>query len=339
MRKQLLLLPLIPLAFQAQAESNVEDRIEQLQKELSQLKESVAESQTPSLGIFDRVKLNGYVNMVLSESDQDIPYWSGEDSELSITDHSSAGVRLTTELSDNTNSVLQFSILPDSAGGYDTGVEWFYIQHYFHPEVSVKAGRLSLPILNYSEEFEVGFAHPWIRPPEEVYGPLPLGEIDGINLAYTPTAGPVEMQFKFTWGRNDFNFDGFEVVQEEIWGIDGELVIADLTLRAAHMRMKIKADLTLDGAAVYSTGVPITPGTPANPAVDPPVGVGPVVSDFQTIELIDTDYRLTSAGFTYDNSMFILTGEASKYQIDLEEGGGIFMDEDGAYLTFWLVFR
>ena len=311
-----------------------QERIESLEKELSSIKSQIAISadappHTSSLA--RKLKVNGYANMVLSRSSEETSYWSDEKNDLSVSNHSSAGIRLTGLISDVTNVVMQFSVLPvaaalsNDAGGYDTGVEWFYIQHRFTDKASMKAGRISLPVLAYSEEFEVGFAHLWIRPPEEVYGPLPLSEIDGISFVYDTYLGELGVQTKATWGYNNWEFKhipvpGFDVEnisieESDIYGIDISLSYGNFSFRAAQMRMEILATLTV--RTVFSS------------LIDTSTAVGSATTSDIVVE--DTDYKLSSLGFTYDNSTFIITSEASQYEI---ENHGFFFDEQGYYLTF-----
>ena len=299
-------------------------RLKALEAEIQSLKEQSAGAGAASF--LDKIKLNGYVNMVLSQSDEEVPYWSGEDDKLSINDHSSAGVRLTTEMSEKSEVVMQYSLLPSQDGGYDTSVEWFYVQYTLLDQVSVKAGRISLPVLNYSEEFEVGYAHPWIRPPEEVYGPLPLSEIDGISLSYQDFFGDFGVKLKGTWGHNDFSTGGFSVEQNEIYGLDFEFSYSDFALRAAHMNMKFTADAEVPFVVAESTGLPITPGVEGDP-----IATGSI--DTAVVRFVDADYKLTSLGFTYDNSIAFVTGEGSSYSVEDTGIGGAFVDEDGYYLT------
>jgi hypothetical protein len=291
----------LPLLFSsaisnAQNETNgeTEQRLKALENEVSYLRQH--HSKTASMNMLDRFSVNGYLNLVLSQSNRDIAYWNGEKDSLSFTNHSSGGIRFNAKMAEQTHAVMQFEIDTDTNGNYETGIEWFYLQHYFTDTLSIKAGRMSAPVLDYSEEFNVGFAYPWVRPPEEVYGPLPLTEIDGINLAYDNYFGEFGLRIKGTWGYNDFSYDIANVKQDNIFGLDGELSYKAFSVRASQLQMKFKADLRATGDRI-----------------------------------IDTAYTLTSAGFSFDNNQVFLIGEYADYK--LEEPTPTFADEKGYYLT------
>ncbi len=46
-------------------------------------------------------------------------------------------------------------------------LEWAYLSFAAAQGLTLRAGRLRLPIYMYSETLDVGFTHPWLRLPDE----------------------------------------------------------------------------------------------------------------------------------------------------------------------------
>ncbi len=58
----------------------------------------------------------------------------------------------------------------------------------------MRLGRLPLPVFLVSDFRQVGYANTWIRPPIEVYGQVPLDNVDGLDVLYNGERGPGELQ-------------------------------------------------------------------------------------------------------------------------------------------------
>lgn len=56
---------------------------------------------------------------------------------------------------------------------YTPTVEWAYLQYAVTESLDVRAGRVVLPVFITSEYRKVGYANPWVRPPQEVYRTVP----------------------------------------------------------------------------------------------------------------------------------------------------------------------
>ena len=88
--------------------------------------------------------------------------------------------RITPELS----AVVQVIAEQNYNGTYTPHVEWANIKYQFTPDLSVRIGRVELPTFLFSDTRKVGYTSPWVRPPIEVYGLLPITASDGGGFSY-----------------------------------------------------------------------------------------------------------------------------------------------------------
>jgi hypothetical protein len=75
----------------------------------------------------------------------------------------------------------------------DLFVDWAFATYRATDWLSVRGGKLKFPTFLISDYFEVGYAYPWIRPPEEVYSSNPISTITGVDLLGNVSLGPVNL--------------------------------------------------------------------------------------------------------------------------------------------------
>lgn len=64
----------------------------------------------------------------------------------------------------------------------DVGADWAFINYRVSEPLSVRAGKIKFPTFLISDYYEVGYAYPWIRPPQEVYSSNPITTLNGVDL-------------------------------------------------------------------------------------------------------------------------------------------------------------
>jgi len=63
-------------------------------------------------------------------------------------------------------------------------IEWAYLDYAITDNFSLRGGKVKQPVFLISDYFEVGYAYPWIRPPQEVYRNNPISTIVGMEALY-----------------------------------------------------------------------------------------------------------------------------------------------------------
>lgn len=60
--------------------------------------------------------------------------------------------------------------------------DWAFFSYRASDELTIRGGKVKLPTFLTSDYIEVGYAYPWIRPPQEVYAANPISTINGVDL-------------------------------------------------------------------------------------------------------------------------------------------------------------
>jgi hypothetical protein len=125
--------------------------------------------------------------------------WSGDvDSRL--------GVQLTADVSQRLTAVVQLVSQQRYDDTYVPVVEWANLKWQATPDLSVRVGRIVLPIFMLTDSRKVGYANPWVRPPVEVYYMVPITNSDGIDASWRRTFGETTHTLQATYGRTDAKF-------------------------------------------------------------------------------------------------------------------------------------
>lgn len=76
------------------------------------------------------------------------------------------------------------------ARGTDSSLslDWAYASYKVSDSLTVQAGRKRLPLYYYSDYMYVGYAYPWLRPAQDLYG-WQIYSYDGANILYTGNVG------------------------------------------------------------------------------------------------------------------------------------------------------
>ncbi|MES2740579.1 MAG: porin [Pseudomonadota bacterium] len=99
------------------------------------------------------------------------------------------GAQLDLKVDTRWSAVVQLVSEQGYNGSYRPVIEWANIKYRVSPELSVRIGRIALPIYLAADYSKVGYANPWLRTPVEVYGTLQISNSDGIDGTYRWTAG------------------------------------------------------------------------------------------------------------------------------------------------------
>ena len=199
------------------------------------------------------------------------------------------GLQISSDVSDNMSVVAQLLGRGDN-NNFNAIVEWAYIDYEFHETTSMHVGKIKQPVYLVNDYVEVGYAYPWIRPPQEVYLlNNPLNTVNGIELLLQFPIGPgtLSLQPYIGSNRDDIpNAQGAYFEAENIYGIDVKYSGRGYSAHASNFQCEVK---TFGG---FSTGSPF--GTVA-------------------VDLNGTgDCDVTAAGFNLDLANVVVYGEWTK---------------------------
>ena len=105
------------------------------------------------------------------------------------------------------SAVLQLVTEQRSDNSYRPFVEWGNVKYQATTDLALRAGRIALPMFLAADYRRVGYAHPWVRPPVELYGTIPITNSDGVDATYRWTLGGATHQTQVFAGGTRVAFD------------------------------------------------------------------------------------------------------------------------------------
>lgn len=163
----------------------------------------------------------------------------GADSSGDVGVDSIAGVQATVHLTDKISGTTQVLLRRLYEDGFELDVPLAFIKAQVSNGFAVRVGRLPLPVFLVSDFRQVGFANTWIRPPVEVYGQVPLDSVDGLDVLYSGTSGPVSFNAQAFYGKSDVTLSAADVSVKDFWGVNASASVGPLTLRVGRTESKL----------------------------------------------------------------------------------------------------
>ncbi|MEJ6007882.1 porin [Paucibacter sp. AS339] len=168
--------------------------------------------------------------------------WSGDvDTKL--------GVQVNAKLNKMFSATAQVLSKQNGDGNYRPELEWAFAKLQFSPALSARLGRMGAPFFAVSDFRDVGYANTWLRPPQDVYGQVPVSHFDGGDVNYQASMGSATLNFQLYGGKSTSVFEGVDVKMESLVGFSASAEFdGGITLRAGHVEGKLTVDSpTLSG--------------------------------------------------------------------------------------------
>lgn len=221
------------------------------------------------------------------------------------------GAQVGVQLDKRWSAVVQIVQEKGVDGSYEPHLEWANVKYQITPELSVRAGRISLPLFLAADYRKASFALPWLRPPVELYNLIPISSNDGVDATYRWTAWGAKHETQVTLGVANVQITP-EISGEsrDAYAITHNARIGSLTLRAtaAATRMRIGGATELFDA-MRSFGPP-----------------GEALAD--RYDIASRKFHIFNAGFNYDPGNWFLIGEVGRANTRSMLG-----DQTAAYLS------
>src|SRR6185369_2563780 len=105
------------------------------------------------------------------------------------------------------------------------------------PEASVRIGRIVLPTFMVADSRKVGYANPWVRPPVEVYGLIPITQNDGLDASYRVVWGETASTVQANVGQSDIDAGhGGSAEARSGWGLTASSERRGATVRIGYQQ-------------------------------------------------------------------------------------------------------
>jgi hypothetical protein len=109
-------------------------------------------------------------------------FYFGTDSNLGVQ----VTARFTPWLSVTVQSLEDSDVLTDL-------INWAYVKIEPLDSLSIKVGRVEIPLFAISESRDINYANVWLRPPNEVYAMANIEELDGAQVTYSLPIGSTHL--------------------------------------------------------------------------------------------------------------------------------------------------
>lgn len=239
------------------------------------------------------------------------PDGAGYTRSTSFSNDSRLAAQLGVKFDKKWSAVLQVTSERRYNYSYAAQVEWLNVKYQATPDLSVRLGRIALPIFVAADYRKVGYTYPWVRTPIEVYDGIPITNSDGADLTYRWQTGRVKHVTQAFYGGTDVELtDTTSVKTRRQFGVTHNADIGALSLRASLIRATINVNIAralFNGFRQFG---------PAGAAIA------------TKYDVIDKRVDAFSVGFNYDPGNWFLMSEYS-----FINGHSILAKSNSVYLS------
>lgn len=133
------------------------------------------------------------------------------------------------------------------SAAFDLGTEWAFLQYSPDPDWKFRLGRVALATFLYSDSREVGYAAPWFRAPNELYGSETLQYLDGVEALWHHNFGAVRLGLIGSYGSTQENYQvligGVETTAQvdikDASNLGATLEFGDFLFRVAQTKLSV----------------------------------------------------------------------------------------------------
>lgn len=131
----------------------------------------------------DRIEFSGFGRIVGGYLDESGAEYEGYSNSPSFSEQSLFALQSDVTITDDLNFSVQ--LLAHSSDERESGIEWMYLSYEPNQNWRFKLGKLRTPFFRYSDVIDVGFAYPWITPPQQIYSGLLFSNYEGASGTYS----------------------------------------------------------------------------------------------------------------------------------------------------------
>jgi hypothetical protein len=184
----------------------------------------------------------------------DVTEFSGATNRFEVGLESRLGVQAVFDFGSGISVTAQEVARRRGSDDFDLGTEWLYVQYSPTPDWQFRVGRVVLATFLLSDSREVGYAAPWFRAPNEIYGSDPFNSLDGGQVLWRHSLGQAVLKLQSSYGNTkasiQFNGQTFSGEANYLFNASASIEYENILLRVAQT--KINSPITLPLSATYS---------------------------------------------------------------------------------------
>ena len=177
-------------------------------------------------------------------SNQDFAYvhdsseFSGATNQFDVGLESRLGLQATFNFGSGFSVTAQEVARQRGDKSFDPGTEWLYAQYQPSPDWKLRLGRVALATFLYSDSRLVGYAAPWFRAPNEVYGAEPFFYVDGGEVLWHKDFGQFNLKVQGAYGSTEVNLQAvgisFTSTARDVFNVAVSLEYGNFLVRVAQ---------------------------------------------------------------------------------------------------------
>ncbi|MFC5550966.1 hypothetical protein [Massilia aerilata] len=129
----------------------------------------------------------------------------------------------------------------DAEDDFGAELSWAFAKARINDELSVRAGRIGLPVFMISDYRNVGYANTFLRPPVELYSQVPFNNIDGADVTWQHGFGDTTVTAQLAYGHNKTQLTNANTISGNVSALNLVAEHGPLTLRLGRADGKMTA--------------------------------------------------------------------------------------------------
>ena len=233
----------------------------------------------------------------------------GADEDGDVGVDSLLAVQATVHLSDMFSATAQAMVRRLFGSSFELDVPVFFAKADVTRDLSIRVGRIPLPVFMVSDYRQVGYSNTWMRPPIEIYGQIPFDSDDGADVLYSTSLGRADISTQVFYGKTDATLPLGPLESRKNFGYNVNVTLGPITVHAGRSQ----SSLTSNAASVNQLLAQV--GAAGFPALA------------NRLAVVNVPFEFTDYGFNYAGTHVVLQGELTK-----ETFGGYLASTDAEYL-------
>jgi hypothetical protein len=96
----------------------------------------------------------------------------------------------------------------DATDDFGAELSWAFAKAKVSNDISIRVGRMGLPVFMISDYRNVGYANTFLRPPSEMYSQVTFDNVDGADITWQHSYGDTTYTAQFAYGSNKSDIAG-----------------------------------------------------------------------------------------------------------------------------------
>lgn len=273
------------------------------------------------LGPFD-VNVNGFLSAGVGISDASpvptlafpftpaTPTFRGIGRDPNWNAYTLGGIQFDVPITQQLSVITQ--LVSRGTNNYNIKTEWAYLKFQATPNLIVQAGRIRVPAFLFSDTLDVGYTYPWITPPAEVYGQIPIPNTNGAQLIYTTEIKGFDIEVQPFMGQDsptvrNLNSTVTRVKTRNVYGGEVSVSRGPVLVRASYLQANISLPLP---SFLFPTPVGVVPITlpPVNDTHASFTGLGTQINVHKFLILSEYTWRHVKGFLPDTEGWYVLVG-------------------------------